>query len=197
MCVAALMTLAQVMLQASHCHSMLWHHTLRKAMQSVPGLRLSRDAVHHCTVLLKETSCTVCLPAWKCVPFTVKPALLHSTARLCARFSRRCAAVLVSMTVTFAGRSPTPLIDLQRHQIESLMGMGINNVQLYRTALTAQSAITPDAAIASSYDRLECLGDAVVGLVFRSWVFDRSEPCRTCRLRALGAMPVSHGTARP
>jgi len=72
-----------------------------------------------------------------------------------------------------AGRSPTPLVDLERYQIEMLVDMGISDVELYRVALTAPSAVTTDQIVASSFDRLEFLGDSVVGLVFRSWVYNR------------------------
>ncbi|KAL0052486.1 hypothetical protein WJX82_002912 [Trebouxia sp. C0006] len=71
------------------------------------------------------------------------------------------------------GRSPTPLVDLERYQIEMLVDMGISDVELYRVALTAPSAVTTDQIVASSFDRLEFLGDSVVGLVFRSWVYNR------------------------
>lgn len=73
-----------------------------------------------------------------------------------------------------AGRSPTPLIDLERYQIEMLVDMGISDVELYHVALTAPSAVSTDQIVASSFDRLEFLGDSVVGLVFRSWVYNRS-----------------------
>ena len=72
-----------------------------------------------------------------------------------------------------AGRSATPLIDLERYQIEQLVNTGVGNMELYRTALTAPSAVNPNKVAADSFDRLEFLGDAVVGLVFKSWVFNR------------------------
>lgn len=71
------------------------------------------------------------------------------------------------------GRSPTPLIDLERYQIEMLVNMGISDVELYRVALTSPSAVSTNQIVASSFDRLEFLGDSVVGLVFRSWVYNR------------------------
>ena len=72
-----------------------------------------------------------------------------------------------------AGRSPTPLEDVERYQIEDLIRMGVKDVELFRVALTAPSAITQDKTIAASFDRLEYLGDAAVSLAFRSWVFGR------------------------
>ncbi len=85
-----------------------------------------------------------------------------------------------------AGRSPTPLKDLERYQIEMLVDMGISDVELYRVALTAPSAVSTDQIVASSFDRLEFLGDSVVGLVFRSWVYNRS---------AISPVPSTNGLA--
>lgn len=72
-----------------------------------------------------------------------------------------------------AGRSPTPLEDLERYQIEDLVRMGVKKVELFRIALTAPSAITLDKTTAASFNRLEYLGDAAVSLSIRSWVFAR------------------------
>lgn len=77
------------------------------------------------------------------------------------------------MSAVPAGRSPTPLADVQRHQIEDLTQMGVRNLELFRTALTAPSAISKDRIIAASFDRLEYLGDAAVSLAFRNWVYAR------------------------
>lgn len=51
--------------------------------------------------------------------------------------------------------------------------MGVKNLELFRTALTAPSAISTDRIIAGSFDRLEYLGDAAVSLAFRNWVYAR------------------------
>lgn len=72
-----------------------------------------------------------------------------------------------------AGRSPTPLADLQRHQVEDLIGCGVRSMDLYRAALSSKSAVEPDQIIARSFDRLEFLGDAVVGQVFKDYIFQR------------------------
>jgi len=89
------------------------------------------------------------------------------------------ACMLFSLCM-LAGRSPTPLLDLERYQIEMLVDMGISDVGLYRIALTSPSAVSTDQIVASSFDRLEFLGDSVVGLVFRSWVYNRSVSHLTC-----------------
>ena len=72
-----------------------------------------------------------------------------------------------------AGRSATPLADLPRHRIEDLVGCGVRDVRLYQTALSAPSAVEPDHMIAQSFDRLEYLGDAVVQVVFGSYIYQR------------------------
>ncbi len=108
------------------------------------------------------------LPAPPCCSpsFSAPCVLLHMHA------SQPVACILFSLCM-LAGRSPTPLIDLERYQIEMLVDMGISDVELYRVALTAPSAVSTDQIVASSFDRLEFLGDSVVGLVFRSWVYNR------------------------
>ena len=75
--------------------------------------------------------------------------------------------------VLFAGRSLTPLADVERYQIEDLIKMGVKDLELYRTALTSPSALPLEKIVAASFDRLEFLGDAVVNLAFRSWVYAR------------------------
>ena len=81
--------------------------------------------------------------------------------------------VLILLHAISAGRSPTPLADVERYQIEDLIQMGVKNLELFRTALTAPSAISKDRVVAASFDRLEYLGDAAVSLAFRSWVYAR------------------------
>ena len=61
-----------------------------------------------------------------------------------------------------------------------LVDMGISDVELYRVALTAPSAVSTGQIVASCFDRLEFLGDSVVGLVFRSWVYNRLAGRLTC-----------------
>lgn len=51
--------------------------------------------------------------------------------------------------------------------------MGVKDLELYRTALTSPSALPLEKIVAASFDRLEFLGDAVVNLAFRSWVYAR------------------------
>lgn len=80
---------------------------------------------------------------------------------------------LVLLSAISAGRSVTPLADVERYQVENLIQMGVKNLELFRTALTAPSAISTDRIIAGSFDRLEYLGDAAVALAFRNWVYAR------------------------
>lgn len=116
-------------------------------------------------------------------PLPAHPCCLPSSSRvqrnLCAVIGS-CYTCLPPSLCMLAGRSPTPLIDLERYQIEMLVDMGISDVELYRVALTAPSAVSPDQIVASSFDRLEFLGDSVVGLVFRSWVYNRLASHLTC-----------------
>lgn len=81
-----------------------------------------------------------------------------------------------------AGRSATPLADLQRHYVEDLIGCGVRDMGLYRTALSAPSAVEPDHMIAQSFDRIEYLGDAVVQIVFGSYIYQRYLFQSTCLL---------------
>ena len=55
--------------------------------------------------------------------------------------------------------------------------MGVGDVGLYRTALTSPSSVKFDDALAHSFDRLEFLGDSVVNLAFKSWVYNRWAVC--------------------
>ena len=57
--------------------------------------------------------------------------------------------------------------------MEDLIQIGVTDLDLFRVALTAPSAISMDKMIAGSFDRLEYLGDAAVSLAFRSWVYAR------------------------
>lgn len=57
--------------------------------------------------------------------------------------------------------------------MEDLIGCGVRDMGLYRTALSAPSAVEPDHMIAQSFDRIEYLGDAVVQIVFGSYIYQR------------------------
>jgi ribonuclease-3 len=66
-----------------------------------------------------------------------------------------------------------PLSDVPAWKIEQLVGCGIGNVNLYRSALTHSTALPPEAR-ALSYERLEFLGDAVLELCTRQLVMERA-----------------------
>lgn len=127
----------------------------------------------------------VLLQAWRLLPYWFRKTLMRSQqphvppvhaskvlAQHAMSYHQREPVEGSTYDLT-TGRSPTPLIDLERYQIEMLVDMGISDVELYRVALTAPSAVSTDQIVASCFDRLEFLGDSVVGLVFRSWVYNR------------------------
>ena len=61
-----------------------------------------------------------------------------------------------------------PLRDLPRWRVEWLVGCGVRNLRLYRTALTHVSALPPHPEWRTvSYERLEYLGDAVLAVAVR------------------------------
>jgi len=79
-----------------------------------------------------------------------------------------------------------PLADLPRWRVEWLVGRGVRDLDLYRTALTSVSAI-PDAGEWRhlSNERLEYLGDAVLSLTIRRYLLTRFPECDEGRLTAL------------
>ena len=71
------------------------------------------------------------------------------------------------------GRTLKPLSDVRRWQLEGLLGCGIRNTALYRTALTHPTALPPELR-SKSYERLEYLGDAVMELCIREFLMEQS-----------------------
>ena len=53
-----------------------------------------------------------------------------------------------------------------------LVGTFVVDMSLYRRALTAPSAV-PDSRAASSYERLEYLGDSILEGVARQFIYER------------------------
>jgi len=66
-----------------------------------------------------------------------------------------------------------PLRDVPAYKLEQLVGCGIGNVDLYRSALTHPTALPPESR-ALSYERLEYLGDAVMELCTRQLLMERA-----------------------
>lgn len=124
------------------------------------------------------------LRIWRLFPYWFRSMLLASqpqqppavhASRIIAQHTMAAVGTQVEGSTydVESGRSPTPLEDLERYQIEDLVRMGVKKVELFRIALTAPSAITLDKTTAASFNRLEYLGDAAVSLSIRSWVFAR------------------------
>ena len=61
--------------------------------------------------------------------------------------------------------------EIDRIEIEKLVGTKIVNIELYRTAFTHKSALK-QYDVKSSYETLEFLGDAVLGFVITKYLFD-------------------------
>ncbi|KAI3436039.1 hypothetical protein D9Q98_002096 [Chlorella vulgaris] len=72
-----------------------------------------------------------------------------------------------------AGQCSSPLADLPRWRIEALTLSGVRDMDLYRTALTHKMALPPTLRLEKSYERLEFLGDSVLGLTCRTLLMRR------------------------
>ena len=70
-----------------------------------------------------------------------------------------------------AGKTEAPLADLPRWRLEALVGTYICDVSLYRRALTSPMAV--DDVVRASYERLEYVGDAVLGLIVREYIYKK------------------------
>ncbi|KAK9836596.1 hypothetical protein WJX74_004014 [Apatococcus lobatus] len=70
------------------------------------------------------------------------------------------------------GKHEDPLSDLPRWRLEALIGGPVRNMSLFRQALTAPNAL-PEGQELASYERLEFLGDAVLELAIREYLFTR------------------------
>mgnify|MGYP006268406287 CR=1 FL=1 len=60
---------------------------------------------------------------------------------------------------------------LEKHEIESLLGFRIKNLEIYRKAFTHKSAKT----ILDSYETLEFMGDSVISFIVTKYLFDNFE----------------------
>lgn len=67
------------------------------------------------------------------------------------------------------GKILEPLADLPRWRVEALLGTYVCDMSLYRRALTAPSLVRD--SIGKSFERLEFLGDAVLEVVIRDYVY--------------------------
>lgn len=73
------------------------------------------------------------------------------------------------MQVLCVGKTEAPLADLPRWRIEALLGTHVYDMSLYRRALTSPGAVHD--VVGCSYERLEYVGDAVLGLIIRDYIY--------------------------
>jgi len=71
----------------------------------------------------------------------------------------------------WAGKTEAPLADLPRWRVEALLGTHVSDMSLYRRALTSPGAVHD--MVGCSYERLEYVGDAVLGLVIREYIYGK------------------------
>jgi ribonuclease-3 len=86
-----------------------------------------------------------------------------------------------------------PLADVPAWKIEQLVGCGISNANLYRSALTHPTVLPPESR-ALSYERLEYLGDAVMELCTRQLLMERAPDADEGVLTNQGQFLVSGST---
>ena len=73
---------------------------------------------------------------------------------------------------------PQELIDapeLDRLNLEKLVGTKINNSKLYQRAFTHKSALKKYKNLDGSYETLEFMGDSVLGFIITKFLFDKYE----------------------
>jgi ribonuclease-3 len=86
-----------------------------------------------------------------------------------------------------------PLLDVPAWKLEQLVGCGIGDAHLYRSALTHPTALPPEYR-ALSYERLEYLGDAVLELCTRQLLMERAPDADEGVLTNQGQFLVSGST---
>lgn len=60
---------------------------------------------------------------------------------------------------------------IEKHEIESLLGFRINNIEIYKKAFTHKSV----KSIIDSYETLEFMGDSVISFIVTKYLFDNFE----------------------
>jgi dsRNA-specific ribonuclease len=79
-----------------------------------------------------------------------------------------------------AGKAECPLADLPRWRMEALLRTHVCDMDLYRNALTVPAAVTDP--IGRSLERLEFLGDAVLEVVIRDYVYTKCARHPACQI---------------
>ncbi|BDA44828.1 probable ribonuclease 3 at C-terminar half [Coccomyxa sp. Obi] len=126
-----------------------------------------------------QAACCACLffcrAAWWAIKGRPRPPQSHASPML-ARL-RACnnveAARQFSLSAGFDrdGKTEAPLADLPRWRVEALVGTYVCDMRLYRRALTTPMAV--EDAVDASYERLEYVGDAVLGLIIREYIYKK------------------------
>lgn len=89
------------------------------------------------------------------------------------------------------GRTSAPLADLTGWRVEQLTLSAVRDLGLYRAALTHKSALPTEERTQKSYERLEFLGDSVLGLTCRTLLLQRRPSSDEGEMTKLQGMLVS------
>ena len=68
-----------------------------------------------------------------------------------------------------------PAPELNRDQLNTLVGTKVKSVELYRRAFTHKSALKRYSGLTGSYETLEFMGDSVLGFIVTKHLFDLHE----------------------
>lgn len=80
------------------------------------------------------------------------------------------------------------MLEAERKQIEKILGYNFKNIQLLESALTHPS-LMPD--VMKNYQRLEFLGDALLGFLVAGWLFETCSDCNEGTLTSRRQMLVN------
>ncbi|CAG9463088.1 unnamed protein product [Pedinophyceae sp. YPF-701] len=131
------------------------------------GIALKKFHARNVQRVLRRVARVLRVPValWLCLPYRLRTTL----TRVAGWATKR---ELLAAGFDAEGRSPHPLRDVPRWRFERLVGCGVRDVQLFRRAFTATSAL-PLGDELRSYERLEYLGDAVMSIVVREWMLEK------------------------
>ncbi|KAL4458723.1 hypothetical protein ABPG75_013588 [Micractinium tetrahymenae] len=93
------------------------------------------------------------------------------------------------------GRTSAPLADLPAWRVEQLTLAGVRDLGLYRAAFTHKSALPPEERTEKSFERLEFLGDSVLGLTCRTMLMQRRPSSDEGEMTKLQGVLVSGAAA--
>ncbi|KAL4426701.1 hypothetical protein ABPG77_004757 [Micractinium sp. CCAP 211/92] len=93
------------------------------------------------------------------------------------------------------GRTSAPLADLPAWRVEQLTLAGVRDLGLYRAAFTHKSALALEERTEKSFERLEFLGDSVLGLTCRTLLMQRRPSSDEGEMTRLQGVLVSGAAA--